>query len=514
MKTELQDKEVLAMYDIRGIQDYVFKTNAAKEVVGASKIVDNIILNGLKKYVSKLPKEEQEHYVTDWTEENTEKNFVKAGSELKMQVMFVGGGNAYVLYRTGAICSSVNRYLGKYVLESTYSLNLAVAVVEKTDSYKDDYSAINIEMRKVKAHMPLALPVGSFPFMVSDTITGYPVSGKDEYSAGKSYLCTESLLKRKAATLERDPNIEKVFDNMVTEKGDNSTLALIHIDGNSLGKRIMNIMSPVTGYPSAIKKMRKLSAGIDNTFKETFKEMEAFMDEESKKLPKQGRKFRKIVLAGDDITFVCNAKLALPAVEFFLKKLNEKEVPFLKTEEEPNPKFSACAGIAYFNSHFPFSDAYKVAEACCESAKDRAKEPENSNIRNGNQIVGNFIDFQMCTNVNASDLDTYREKHYLTDGNLFITRPYYVSVISDNGLNEKNKKYDIEILKEKIGFLTDTGIVPRSLAKEIRNVIPQGENEILKEMSYIKSRNMDSRIDISEDTGAWYDACELMDLAL
>lgn len=29
---------------------------------------------------------------------------------------------------------------------------------------------------------------------------------------------------------------EKVFDRMVTEKGDNSTLAVCHIDGNSIGK--------------------------------------------------------------------------------------------------------------------------------------------------------------------------------------------------------------------------------------------------------------------------------------
>lgn len=63
-------------------------------------------------------------------------------------------------------------------------------------------------------------------------------------------------------------------------------------------------------------------------------------------------------MAGDDITFVCNAKLAIPAVRYFLENLgNEKD-------------YSACGGIAFFNSHFPFSDAYQVAEACCDSAKN------------------------------------------------------------------------------------------------------------------------------------------------
>lgn len=32
MKIELLDKEVLAMYDVRGIQAYIFKSNKAKEI--------------------------------------------------------------------------------------------------------------------------------------------------------------------------------------------------------------------------------------------------------------------------------------------------------------------------------------------------------------------------------------------------------------------------------------------------------------------------------------------------
>lgn len=35
--------------------------------------------------------------------------------------------------------------------------------------------------------------------------------------------------------------------------------------------------------------------------------------------------------------------------------------------------FSVCAGIAYVHSHFPFYIGYEVAEACCDSAKDRQR---------------------------------------------------------------------------------------------------------------------------------------------
>lgn len=39
MRAELKNCEVLAMYDVRGIQAYIFKSNVAKEIVGASELV-------------------------------------------------------------------------------------------------------------------------------------------------------------------------------------------------------------------------------------------------------------------------------------------------------------------------------------------------------------------------------------------------------------------------------------------------------------------------------------------
>lgn len=516
MKEELRNKAVLAMYDVRGIQDYVFKTNAAREVIGASEIVEDIITSGLNEYVDEnVDDSNKSKYLIDWKEkvekkwmpsnENSEDAFIKEDSDILMQVMFIGGGNAYVLYRTGELCSEVNRFLGKYVLKETYSLNLAVAVVEKTNSYKKDYDAINDEMRRIKARMPQSQPIGALPFMAIDTITGFPITAKDELK--KKAICTESKLKiEKFKKCKEKEDTEKVFDNIVTEKGDNSTLAIIHIDGNSLGKRIMNEMSGVTEYQKAIYKMRNLSLEINNTFENAFREMTKKLDEISKTEFKDvNKKYRKIVVAGDDITYICNAKLAIPSVEKFIEVLNE-------TRGDVFDVFSACAGIAFFNSHFPFSDAYKVAEACCESAKEKAKSDECAGTKDEN--VGNFFDFQMCTNVNASDLDSYREKHYTVDGDSFVQRPYYIKVVRDNGLNGKkeNQNHSYELLVEKIKLLVK---LPRSLAKEIRSVIPQGDNEIDKEVSFLESRGYNEIAkDLKANKKIYYDACELMDFYL
>lgn len=489
MKPELQDQEVLAMYDVRGIQNYIFKSNAAKEIVGASALVEKIIIQGIKEYIRSPKEKEKRYYLTDWKRDDPEA-FLK-DSSVQMQIMFVGGGNAYVLFRKGSVCQEVNRFLARYILDRTYSLNLAVASVLKTDSYSDDYEAINEEMRRVKASMPLSMPVGAMPFMEADSITGYPLT----FMESGEHISTEAKLKRDAFPKQED---EKIFDRMVTEKGDSSTLAVFHIDGNSMGNRIKNRMQRINTYGEAIRAMRELSVNISQTFRDTVDKMRAYMDSLTPLVRKDTRHklYREIIVAGDDITFVCNAKIAIPAVEYFLKHIGD------------SGEFSACGGIAFFNSHFPFSDAYQVAEACCENAKKKAKKAENKIKDDNVERIGNFLDFQICTNINAAKLETYRDRHYLIDGKLCIARPYYVPSVHDTKMNRKNERYDIEQLMTWMRYFHE---MPRSKAKELRNAIPMGKNEIEKEISFLKSRGY-RKFEVSEEQyGIWYDALEIMD---
>lgn len=494
----------IGMYDVRGIQDYIFKTNYAKEIVGASHLVDSIILDGLREYVAELNPDEQPGYMLDW--KNDDASAFLNNQEIRMQVMFIGGGNSYVLFRNKKLCQDVNRYLGRYVLEHTYSLNLAVATCKKTESYAEDYKKINEEMRRIKAKMPNTKPIGALPFMDRDSITGFPLCRKrKEYGEEKIY-CTEAALKRQAfEDFERDAGIkensEKIFDNMVREKGDNSSLAICHIDGNSMGIRIRECMQNVVSYDEAITKMRTLSKNIAECFREVFDEMCHYMDELSPKVKEGVRLYRELIVAGDDITFICNAHLARSAVEFFLRRIVDKE-------------YSACAGIAYFNSHFPFTDAYQVAEACCSSAKNCAKRPQH---RGTNGMIGCYMDFQICTNVRAADLSTYRDKHYLVDGTHIIARPYYVPSHTDreepNEVNEKNKKNDIHYLKYWLEKFSDENFIARNKAKKLRNVISEGIEGIESYLLFLKSRGI--RLDNPvEQYRYWYDALEILDIDL
>lgn len=146
------EKEYLAMYDVRGIQNYIFRSNDLQEIIGASNLVENIIIDGLESIITGQSDWNREEFLTDWKNDNGTE-FIDDNS-VKMQVLFIGGGNGYVLFRTKNICSKVNRLLAKYILEHTYSLTLAVAICEKSESYEEDYKTIQKKMRKIKAKMP------------------------------------------------------------------------------------------------------------------------------------------------------------------------------------------------------------------------------------------------------------------------------------------------------------------------------------------------------------------------
>lgn len=505
---------LLAMYDVRGIQNYIFKTNKIKDIIGASNLVENIILEGLNAIIKNDKDLSKTACLTDW--ENDDSEAFLSDESIQMQVLFIGGGNAYVLYRNKDICTKLNRGLSKYILEHTYSLNLAVAVIDKTDNYNDDYKKINEKMLDIKSKMPQTKPMGAFPFMAIDHSTGYPLSSEFNYDKEKEYVSTETKLKRDSAIaiikkekgIKEDEEANKILDNMITKKGENSFLAVVHIDGNSMGNRIKEIMKDKKTYSDAIETMRKISKTLKNTFNECYNTMSKEIDY---------TKHRKIIVAGDDVTFICNAQYAITAVKDFLNLVAQKDMyldeALSKDKNRKNYAMSACAGIAFFKSHFPFSVAYEVAEACCANAKQKAKLAENRDGGKVDGMIGCYLDYQVCTHIKATDLQGYRVRNYtMTDGTSMIYRPYYVSSACYDDvfdINTRNKDWDIEtILQENLKVFSNKE-ESRNKYKKLRNAFSFGMEKVCEEIVFLESR----KTKLPETTEiSWYDALEIVDI--
>ena len=106
-KEELMEENVVAMYDVRGIQKYIYKTAKVKDAIGASDLVEGIIDEALQKAVQMCGLSEEQ---TDlfWKEAIDElgcekrkrKKYIpkeyKEDDKKKVQVLFIGGGNGFV----------------------------------------------------------------------------------------------------------------------------------------------------------------------------------------------------------------------------------------------------------------------------------------------------------------------------------------------------------------------------------------------------------------------------------
>lgn len=237
---------VLAMYDVRGIQKYIFRTAKVQDATGASAIVEDIILEALKYAVNSM--EPSLSMDAKWHQGKKALEFEKGKAEV--QVLFVGGGNAYVIFRDRELCLEINRRMSAYVMKQTYSLQLAAAVVDCTDDYQEDYRKLHEQMNRTKADMIVSKPLGALPVMQIEVKTGYPL--------GKDGSTETRLKKKKNAKRLTGEQAERIFDNYVTEKGVDSTIAVVHIDGNNMGLRIREQIQGIQDYKEAVRRMRNI----------------------------------------------------------------------------------------------------------------------------------------------------------------------------------------------------------------------------------------------------------------
>lgn len=577
----MEIKEVLAMYDVRGIQKYIYRTLKLKDAMGASVLIEDIITNALEYACRKLNIEKCNFR---WFDEKGVKDYEGYENE-DVTVLYIGGGNAFVRFKSKELCIKVNRYMSKYVIEQTYSLQLAVAIIDITGNYQEDYKKIYQEMNRVKSDMTDSKPLSALPIMETELRTGFPAIDLSKYKnkidgvRAESNVSKETYLKilKKNNEIEED-EIDKLLDSYA-RRGEDSRIAVVHIDGNNMGLRIRKLIEGMTDYKEAVKEMRKISYNIKNSYIDTFEEMKKHFESLNEKSDKVKRFVRKIIVAGDDITYVCNAYIALDTVKYFCDKISK--LTMNKGKDQINTKvndineygFTVCAGVAFIRSHFPFNVGYEVAEACCDCAKDMAKDEKNkayycvdengkciditfeeyksglekaANINdksNNNKTryfekTGNFVDFQICKNVQCQDLDQVRENEYITaSGENLLLRPYYIEmedIKGSNKLNEinGNKENTFSVLKKNVAYFSNEGIIgksknmPRSMAKDIRNKYSLGEQQIQLLASFLDSRNWklpdggkcNGNMYIVQDNGSkiakWYDSLEIMDYCL
>jgi len=205
-------------------------------------------------------------------------------------------------------------------------------------------------------------------------------------------------------------------------KGEDSHIAVVHIDGNDIGSRFAEM--------KALEGIRNLSITMDKATKEAFSDLLSYITsnydqimeslgfddssyDEKRKYPRDGDNkkilpLRQIILGGDDVTFVCDGKLGLYFSKLFIKFLEKKEVSDQKD-------ITACAGVAVIKTKYPFYRGYQLSEELCNSAKTLSKQGD---------IPVSCIDFHISSGGISGSLNEMREKYYRVPQGSLLFRPY------------------------------------------------------------------------------------------
>ena len=467
-------KYALAMYDVRGKQEYIFKTNKLKEIVGGSCIIRDCFKEYLfpsaEEYMRRKAKKEgiplsddevcgiynyndlkkEPEYIS---EINKGKEFSQKAFERMMQdekyaaryageVVYEGGGNFFVLYKDKETCIEINKIFTRKLLKELYTLKVLCTYIELENglvNFIEDRKKLYEKHRISEAEESVICPVNTLPFVQVEEVTSLPLTKYNENTRKKVSTEAEAKLA-KHLDVYNEKYGEKDLDKLVTRKGEESLLAVVYIDGNNMGAKVQNVLGTETSYDQCVKKLRETSEFIQKNYVEDrIKDIDQMLEEKEKKGKKKAGK-RLVVFAGDEINLICNARDAYDIAKTYLKGLHQVS---WKDSTEP---CSACAGIAIFHSHAPYAQAYKIAEECCESGKTRMKKLEKAREKEGKSKEVCYIDVHYCQKGIGMSLEDIREKEV---GGL-ISKPWLLDMEDEKNTTSKMPE-DITIMEiEKV----------------------------------------------------------------
>lgn len=445
-------KKYLTLWEFSKKQDYIFKSNKLIENVGASLIIKGLSEN-FKKY----------HLIED--------NFIVKG-----------GGKTLYIFEDEEEKNNFIKNFSINVLKNYPGVEIFIVTEDyddELDSLKTAIDNIYSKLENKKSRRRYSSIQVGFGIEKSCVSTGNPASYFDD----KEYISSEIKVKREHAKSEqgeefskfipKEYKMEKSIDEMVSDKS-KSYIAIVHIDGNGMGKKMRVLSSQIVKKPhesmkeynhSYLNSIRNFSMGITRIYEEAFKKMTNIIEKNKEMLSKYTKindksfPLRPLIIAGDDITYISNGYIGVESSRTFIQELNKHNI----TVEGINlGKLDACAGVAIVKKGYPFIRAYDLAEGLCSNAKMAVLESGKE---------GSAIDFHISQGEINTSIHDIREKDYLVkDKNINLTmKPLFL----DKSMGWRNYHNFIESLHNVENAMKERDI-GRGKIKALREEFKKG----------------------------------------
>ena len=455
-------EHTLTLLDATGIQEYIFGSNQLAQNIGASELVERVTTQWLVESLKVLGLSSN----LNWSDDTGVA--YKAVADPQVEVIYAGGGNAVLLFAPDTDPQALLRYHTRRVLKEARGLQiLAVSQTFKWDekagtgeAIMDVLSVLRKEIFKRKMSRPASTPMPGLAITAACAYTGLPAIGvntdrdivgieiaermkrlKEEQPISGDVadkLRAEPPAKERLHKLlqqVRENGFEFVYDfDQFGEKGESSYIAVVHTDGNGMGKRFETLAEKhktVLQNRQYITDLRALSDSVRVQAQKALVETVNFLIKgvingeitiklkETRMKDKDGNwmdghllPFRPIVFGGDDVTFVCDGRLGLMLAAKYLQAFTDGNLADGKA-------VYARAGVAVVKTHFPFSRAYGLSEDLAGSAKQAIAE-----LKLDGDDGATVLDWHFSSTGIIRSLETIRMQDYLSrSGVSMLMRP-------------------------------------------------------------------------------------------
>ena len=447
--------QVLAILEVSQKQAYIFSSN---------KVRDNIVNSAVIAYIMSVPYLEKA--VADAEIFNKEDNYV-----------YAGGGHTVLQFDTMEKARACMQAVTRHVHENYPDVELFVKLLDcNSEELRDLPPGKKLQALTKALEEKKTFRTSSFG------LSSYGVERLDANTLRPERVLTEEQKANKAAPPEPEQALEKTlmpegyqptyqFERLGGSKDDKNYLAIVHIDGNGMGKRVANFYQENMGleWDAFRNAVGTFSQEIDDLYKNAYRRMNdavaarladgSFADLD---LKKDNFPVRRIITSGDDICFVSDGRIGLYCAAEFIRQLLEVS----------GHRFTASAGVAIVHQKYPFFKAYELAESLCGNAKTYSARLAEGTTYEGSDVCA--IDWHVEQGEIRDSLEDVRSAYRTRDGGYLELRPYILEAPQE--LLEKDPHRRFEVFCKVLQIVQAKGVESvRSKMKELRAELKKGE---------------------------------------
>lgn len=475
-------KRCLTILEVSQKQAYIFQSNELKKNVRNSAVIDWI-----------MDAEYLEETVNDKELFNKKDNLVYSGGG---HIVLEFSCREQALRVTTTVTKTIKRdYPGIEIFAKTIGY-------EEAKSPAENIKELIKALEQKKSERRAAFHQGSFGVEKIDTNTLKPILYQTEKE--RQIPKVEELDKKLMV-----PGYQQVykFEDLGGTKDKSNFIAVVHIDGNAMGKRVEKLQqrSKHLNWEEYKDILNEFSVSIDKDFKDAYREMTEVIADNIKNgnldaLDNEDNNFpvRRIITAGDDVCFVTEGRIGLESAAVFINKLCSKKN---KVDKEG---YAACAGVAIVHQKYPFYKAYELAEMLCSNAKKYGVPLSTDEFGSDISMIDWHIEFGEVKDT----LEEVRTDYLDADGSSVSGRPYIVQAPHSVVAQQNDRNYgEVRSLLQK---LQNDENCARGTIKELRNALKQGKDET---EHFIQFHRIDALLkwDFSDNYSMLFDAIELID---